>query len=290
MFGYVRPHSPELKVKEHELYRSVYCGVCRSLGKCTGKCSRACLSYDAVLLALFRMATTKDEYRIERRRCIAHPFKRRNMLCPCEATDYAARMNAALAYYNILDDLQDNRGLRRFATKMARPSAKRWWRKAKLAPELQEQIEAALRWQTELEQQHCSSIDEAAQPFGELLSAVFAHGVSDAQMQRIAAEFGMHIGRCIYYMDAADDYEKDQKRGRYNPFLLSGVDPRQNCALRDAARLELSGAAQALSLVEAKDVSAYAILENIVYDGLVRRLDSVLQLPTEPIQERQDLT
>ena len=33
MFGYVKPYIPELKVKEYEFYRSVYCGLCRSLGE-----------------------------------------------------------------------------------------------------------------------------------------------------------------------------------------------------------------------------------------------------------------
>jgi hypothetical protein len=31
MFGYVRPYRDELKVKDYELYRAVYCGLCHSL-------------------------------------------------------------------------------------------------------------------------------------------------------------------------------------------------------------------------------------------------------------------
>ena len=31
MFGYVRPYKPELKVKEYELFRAAYCGLCWSL-------------------------------------------------------------------------------------------------------------------------------------------------------------------------------------------------------------------------------------------------------------------
>ena len=35
MYGYVRTHAPELKVREQEYYRAVYCGLCRTMGKCT---------------------------------------------------------------------------------------------------------------------------------------------------------------------------------------------------------------------------------------------------------------
>ena len=40
MYGYVRPHIPELKVGEYERYRAVYCGLCRSMGRLTGQASR----------------------------------------------------------------------------------------------------------------------------------------------------------------------------------------------------------------------------------------------------------
>ena len=31
MFGYVRPYKPELKVKEYEMFRAAYCGLCWAL-------------------------------------------------------------------------------------------------------------------------------------------------------------------------------------------------------------------------------------------------------------------
>ena len=55
MFGYVRPYVPDLRVREHELYRAVYCGLCRSMGKHTGCASSFTLSYDFVFLAAVRM-------------------------------------------------------------------------------------------------------------------------------------------------------------------------------------------------------------------------------------------
>ena len=31
MFGYVKPLSDELLVKEHNFYRATYCGICRAM-------------------------------------------------------------------------------------------------------------------------------------------------------------------------------------------------------------------------------------------------------------------
>ena len=54
MFGYIKPLTPELRIREHECYRAYYCGLCRAMGKCTGQCSRMTLSYDFVFLAAVR--------------------------------------------------------------------------------------------------------------------------------------------------------------------------------------------------------------------------------------------
>ena len=35
MFGYIVPEKPEMKIKEYELFRAYYCGVCRSIGSTT---------------------------------------------------------------------------------------------------------------------------------------------------------------------------------------------------------------------------------------------------------------
>ena len=173
-------------------------------------------------------------------------------------------------------------------------SAKRWKKRARLPDVLCAQIETALAAQNELERARCASVDAAAQPFGELLRDVFVYGLEDAYTARIAAEFGLHIGRYIYYLDAVDDYEKDKRKGRYNPFLCAGENPRENPHLRDAARLELQGAAQALSLLQSEQHSAQAVLENIVYDGLTRCFDNLLHTPAcpdgEQKQERQEPT
>ena len=36
MFGYVRPFKPELRMKEYEAYKAVYCGLCKECAGHTG--------------------------------------------------------------------------------------------------------------------------------------------------------------------------------------------------------------------------------------------------------------
>lgn len=56
MFGYIRPFQPELRMKEYEAYKSVYCGLCKELGRRYGIFARFTLSYDFTFLAILSMA------------------------------------------------------------------------------------------------------------------------------------------------------------------------------------------------------------------------------------------
>ena len=69
MFGYVKPYNSELKVREDEYYRGIYCGLCRSLSKNTGGFSSIILSYDMTFFAIVRMALKGMHVKMKKRRC-----------------------------------------------------------------------------------------------------------------------------------------------------------------------------------------------------------------------------
>jgi len=46
MFGYVRPHKAELLVKEYEMFRAAYCGLCTALKERYGAAARYVINYD----------------------------------------------------------------------------------------------------------------------------------------------------------------------------------------------------------------------------------------------------
>ena len=50
MFGYVKPDKSELRIKEYETYKAVYCALCKELGKRYGLMSRLTLNYDYTFL------------------------------------------------------------------------------------------------------------------------------------------------------------------------------------------------------------------------------------------------
>lgn len=91
MFGYVRACKPELKIKEYETYKAVYCSLCRLMGREYGLWSRFTLSYDFTFLALLNMAMTDGCDPVERGRCFFNPLKKCQLLQKQRAALYARR-------------------------------------------------------------------------------------------------------------------------------------------------------------------------------------------------------
>ena len=218
MFGYIRPLVDEMKVRENEMYRAIYCGLCRAMGHHTGCASRMTLSYDFVFLAAFRAAITGEKFDPQPHRCLMHPMKRRMMAEDNDTFAYCARAAAYLTYAKLEDDLADESGARRLAAKSLRPTAAGMRKKAGDLPELEASIAASLGDLRALEEAGSDSIDETAECFGRLLADIFAFGLTGTDA-RIAREVGRAVGRFIYVTDAADDAPEDGTKNRYNPIL-----------------------------------------------------------------------
>ena len=56
MTGYIKAFKPELKIKDYELYKGVYCSECRVLGNLYTPIARMLLSYDFTFLSIVRLA------------------------------------------------------------------------------------------------------------------------------------------------------------------------------------------------------------------------------------------
>ena len=277
MFGYVKPYHPELLVKEYEFYKSVYCGVCRSMKKCTGALSNVLHSYDSVFLALVRMLYVSDEaIGVKKQRCIAHPLKKKNMLKTNEATDYTAKAFGILTYYKIKDDISDEKVMKKMATSLLRPIFSRAKNRANMV-EIAKICHDKLSEINRLEAERVASVDEPARLFGELLGAVFAEGL-EGNDKLVCYTVGFHLGKFIYAADAAEDYEKDKAKGSYNPYveIYGGAeltyDNKQNikCALLLECQ-KLEGAVNLLPF--GKRAIIENIINNIIYLGLPKRIE-----------------
>ncbi len=280
MFGYVKIKKAELRVKEYEYYRAAYCGLCRSMGKCTGQCSRLTLSFDIAFLVHIRMALLGTEPKFRARRCLAHPLKRRVMMEPNEALSYAARVSALLAYQKCRDDVADKRGLGKLLARLRCLWLGDAYRRAKKhLPDLSVLFADKLSALSALEKEKRASVDQPAAIFGEMLSAAMSHGL-DGSLALVAARIGEKMGRFIYIVDAIDDLERDEKSGNFNPILLLyGAKPTdaQREELHDALIACLSDMEAAIDLIDDTDANmSRPVIENILYLGMPATVKRVL--------------
>lgn len=292
MYGYIRIHAPELKVREQEYYRAVYCGLCRTMGRCTGQCSRMTLSYDFTYFALVRMALTGKYPSLKAHRCPVHPLRKRPMAEPTEDLALCAYMSAILAYHKIRDDLRDERGMKRtaatalspFVDSLRRRALKRGYTKADMA------VAGAMKALCELEAARPPSVDEPAELFGELMAVLLSYGL-DGNQAKLAHTIGRHVGRWVYILDAADDYAEDVKRGRYNPLaclygqnaggepLPAQLPPSKREEIKTALLCELSELECAFDLMDlSENPDLGGVLRNILYLGMPKEAERVLSL------------
>lgn len=265
MFGYVNICKDELKIKEHRLFSAYYCGLCKRQGKICGSLSRLILSYDFTVLTLLLDSLSEEKPEVYAGRCALHPFKKRAIVAKSNNMDYCAQMSVALAYYKALDDKEDE-GL---SIKSAALSLKGAVRKIKkLYPDKLKNIEKYLAEISEAEKRGEKQIDLPAGAFGHLMAELFC---ADDKENRALYEFGYNIGRWIYVIDAIDDFEKDIKKGRYNPFNSAEEIKEQETAVW----YNLSAAAAAYELLDIKRNKS--ILDNIVYMGLKNATERVLK-------------
>ncbi len=265
MFGYVNVCRDELKVRELALFNAYYCGLCKRQGKLCGAASRLILSYDFTVLALLLDAMEEEKPTVSKGRCMLHPFKKRPVVTESKSMDYCARMSVALAYYKALDDFRDEGVSVKNAVLALKPAVnkikKRYPDKLKLIEKYLDEIASA-------EKSGEKNIDIPAGAFGRLLAELFS---PDGQENRALYEFGYNIGRWIYVIDAIDDFEKDSKKGRFNPFNSADEIKEQ----QEAVWYNLSAAAAAYELLEIKRNKS--ILDNIVYIGLKNATEKVLK-------------
>ena len=307
MFGYVRPDIAELRVKEYDVYRAVYCGICKSTGRALGSAARLELSYDSVFLAASRMLASGESPETVKERCAAHPFKKRLTCTDCDGIRYASYITAILADAKVRDDLRDERGFKRLRARIASPFTRSAAKRALMrggddAAEAARAIENSLSRLSKLEDDRTPSLDETAECFGELTAEIFAAGF-EGPTRRILYEIGRSAGRFVYAADAADDAVRDSLSGSYNPVVLSYGDgafdgdgkerrltPSAAEALLRGAMLDLGRLPPAVELLcEGGDPTISAIVKNIVYIGMPKMMNEVISKNVKAAQSDENI-
>ena len=260
MFGYVMANMPELSKDLRKRYGAVYCGICRQIRNCCSQTARLGLSYDMAFLALLLMSLYEPEEAGGKNACCLHPITKRPWVDNAYIR-YAADMNVALAYYNCVDDYEDEGKL------VSRVMAGVF---EKSLPDLQQQyprqcqaIERSLQQLRQLEKDGCANPDAPAGCFGELMGELLVY--QEDMWSENLRKMGMHLGRFIYLADAAVDYRRDRRKKQYNPFLAmeTGEDRARWEQYLVLAMSRCTQYFERLPLVQDK-----AILDNILYSGV----------------------
>ena len=218
MFGYVTASMKELDKDMQRRYGAVYCGICRRIRVQSGNVSRLGLSYDMAFLALLLMSLYEPEETAGEKACLMHPLKKRPWV-DNPYIQYAADMNVVLSYYNCLDDWQDDGKVS--AKLLAQQFGKHVPEIEARYPRQCKAIEDCIRRLSELEKENCPNPDEPASCFGRLMGQLLTY--EEDLWAPTLGQMGFYLGRFIYLLDAALDYDKDEKKGKYNPYLAMGT-------------------------------------------------------------------
>ena len=260
MFGYVTASWKELTKEQRSRYGSIYCGICRGIRQDSGNPARISLSYDMAFLGALLLSLYEPEERSGKSACLIHPVSRRSWV-DNDIIRYCADMNVALGYYNALDDWQDDR----------KPAAKLLAQVlGKHLPDIEARyprqctaIRDCIAALSQLEKENCGNPDEPAACFGRLMGELLVY--REDLWADTLRQMGMALGRFIYLLDAALDYRRDLKKGKYNPYIAMGLGEDWH-RWEDYLVLTMARCTdfyERLPLVQDKD-----LLDNILYSGV----------------------
>ena len=216
MFGYVRADTPYLYMKDNELYRAMYCGVCKGIAETSGQAARMGLSYDITFLSIILHNILGVDVKIEKQHCLTHCIRNRKMAEVDELTRQLGALNTVLVYYKYTDDINDGdkgRGKRLWFKEGFKKVSKRY-------PEIVKIVSEHLAEQEQIEKAKVDSVDRAADATARMLASFSDYALGEKATNYTRNLF-YAIGKWIYLIDALDDYDKDKKKGAYNPFLLA---------------------------------------------------------------------
>ena len=292
MFGYVTVNRPEMKVKELELYRSYYCGLCHALHERYGRKGQMLLSYDGTFLAILLTGLYEPKETERMVRCLVHPAVRHKETSN-RYVRYAADMNVLLAYVKAVDDWRDERKPSSRALAMLLHGD--YCRIRDRYPRQERALAKNIRLLHRMEKQGMDKAGEAqSRDVGsgtDRLCAVLARiekaagytGAFLAEMcvphrdlwERDLRKTGFYLGKFIYLIDAFDDLETDAKKGNYNPLiLLKELDGEHFEAILKEILLD-TAACCCRGFERLPIIRNVELLRNILYSGIWVRFHQV---------------
>lgn len=271
MFGYVTVYKPELKIKEYEAYKGVYCTLCKEMGKEYGILSRFLLSYDGAFYVMYKLGLSGDNISVKNSRCTFNPCKKcMKINTESDAYKLASTITVVLAYFKLVDNLHDSSFFKKILLYLIYPYFALLKNKAKKKyPEIFKTVEEGMQKQFEIETQENPSPDKCADPTARMLAWLFSYGECGENKEK-AERFGYQLGRAVYFLDAFDDYADDIKTKSFNPFKNT-EDIVSDASL--SVNLSAGALSEAFTNQQFKNFSP--IIENVIFDGLNFQLNRI---------------
>lgn len=279
MFGYVLPDKNRLKKEEFTLYRAFYCGICLTLKKNYSNASRLFTTYDLTFLSILSHDCLNYPVQFKQVKCVGGPVKKRVVVDDNPLLQKLCAMQLLLSKYKIIDDVIDGKKSRKILLKVY---AKAFSKAEKELPEASKIIESKYNLLRQMEKANETSIDKVCDSFAMMMKELVRLIVgNDADEQLLSLAY--NVGKFVYLIDAIDDFDKDRKSGNYNPFIaVYGKEKsKQDFIFEHKQEVE-----QTLTFTINKAIAgfnerrynqSYSLLQNVVYYGLRKRAEEVLE-------------
>ena len=276
MFGYVIPDKNNMYIKDFNVFQAYYCGLCKALSRSGSQLSRLCTNYDTTFYNALLHSLTDTEVKIERKLCLING-KKKPVIVTDDLTRKVADLSVLLVYYNALDDVHDGKKSRAAVVGVLAARKRAAARRLKEADVL---MKESFRKLDILEKRNSAQLDLVADCFASLMRDVTRTLIPTDE--HIDA-FMYNLGRLVYFFDAADDVEKDAKKGRYNPLIAAygKCDTKAEFLEKNAQELDFLLRSTYNKLVGAYNhmhiVVSEGMLSNTVYLGLNMQMERLLK-------------
>lgn len=276
------PYKSELKIREYNLFRAYYCGLCKTMGREYNQLVRMGLNYDLSFLSLLLSSLEEEQDLVKVEKCVAHPISKRMIVEHNGSLKYTSSISIMLIYFKLLDDWRDDKSVKSLIANI--PFSNAIKKAERENPNKFKIIKEKLEELSKLEDDKCDEVDEVADVFGKLMQEIASPDfIRGEETSRILKFLGYNLGRWIYILDAFDDMEDDIKNKSYNPLLLqhrykAGEDiklftKKVKASIESSLIFTLENISKSFELLDLKYNKE--IVENIIYLGMRNKMETI---------------
>ena len=243
MKGRMRPYLPELTIRDYNIYLRYLRGVRRQLYEAYGLYSCHLLRSNGVLFAILSDSLAGRQATCQRKR-VPGTLAWRRLMCQTQGIRLAAQVEVLLGWHNLQDrKYSELRPLKRLRRAVDRLLLRRAYERAVQENPALERLFVQERDQAVVQMNlSAKNYSLAAEPMSNIYGALYSILATDDPSQRKSMRYiGSCIGRVFYLLDKASRVEEDRKVGRYNVFLVNGINEK-DAAMENARRQEIGRA------------------------------------------------